>query len=160
MTADRTADPDPTPDPTADAAAADEKPQGTSHGPGRLLIAVYAVLAIGATVRSLYELATKFSAAPVSYSLSLFAAVVYVVITICLVRGTPRARAIAQAGMWIELVGVLVVGTLSIVNKELFTNPETGKAVSSVWYWYGRDYLFVPLVLPILGLRFIRRSQH
>jgi hypothetical protein len=133
---------------------------GTSHGPGRLLVAVYAVLAIGATVRSLYEVATKFSAAPVSYALSLTAAVIYVVITICLVRGTPRARAIAQTGMWIELVGVLVVGTLSIVRKDLFLNPETGKAVSSVWYWFGRDYLFIPLVLPILGLRFIRRSQH
>jgi hypothetical protein len=144
---------DPSPETTA-------QPEGTSHGPGRLLIAVYAVLAIGATVRSLYELATKFSAAPVSYSLSLFAAVVYVVITICLIRGTDRARAIAQIGMWIELVGVLVVGTLSIVNPDLFTNPETGKAVSSVWYWYGRDYLFVPLVLPVLGLVFIRRSKH
>ena len=146
---------EPTPQGTPETA-----PGGTSHGPGRLLVAVYAVLAIGATVRSLYEVATKFSAAPVSYTLSLTAAVIYVVITICLVRGTPRARSIAQAGMWIELVGVLVVGTLSIVNKDLFTNPETGKAVSSVWYWFGRDYLFVPLVLPILGLRFIRRSQH
>jgi len=152
-------------EPTHNAAEADSNvdaaaPEGTSHGPGRLLIAVYAVLAIGATVRSLYELATKFSAAPVSYSLSLFAAVVYVVITICLIRGTARAQRIAQAGMWIELVGVLVVGTLSIVNKELFVNPETGKAVSSVWYWYGRDYLFVPLVLPVLGLLFIRRQKH
>lgn len=151
-----TADPTPGADPTTETPAA----TGTSHGPGRLLIAVYAVLAIGATVRSLYELATKFSAAPVSYSLSLFAAVVYVVITICLVRDTPRARVVAQTGMWIELVGVLVVGTLSIINKDLFTNPETGKAVSSVWYWFGRDYLFVPLILPILGLRFIRSSKH
>jgi len=147
-------------EPAETAQPAEARPAGTSHGPGRLLIAVYAVLAIGATVRSLYELATKFSAAPVSYSLSLFAAVVYVVITICLIRGTPRAQQIAQAGMWIELVGVLVVGTLSIVNKDLFTNPETGKAVSSVWYWYGRDYLFVPLVLPVLGLLFIRRQKH
>jgi hypothetical protein len=152
-----------TPPPPADDSDATEPKAattGTSHGPGRLLVAVYAVLAIGATVRSLYEVATKFSAAPVSYALSLTAAVIYVVITVCLVRGTPRARAIAQTGMWIELVGVLVVGTLSIVRKDLFLNPETGKAVSSVWYWYGRDYLFIPLVLPILGLRFIRRSQH
>jgi hypothetical protein len=151
-----------TPPPPADDSDATEPqaaPTGTSHGPGRLLVAVYAVLAIGATVRSLYEVATKFSAAPVSYALSLTAAIIYVVITVCLVRGTPRARAIAQTGMWIELVGVLVVGTLSIVRKDLFLNPETGKAVSSVWYWYGRDYLFIPLVLPILGLRFIRRSQ-
>ena len=41
---------------------------------------------------------------PFLRTLSLFAAVVYVVITVCLIRGTPRARTIAQAGMWIELV--------------------------------------------------------
>mgnify|MGYP002146658072 CR=1 FL=1 len=43
-----------------------------------------------------------------------------------------------------ELVGVLVVGTWSVVDGGAF--PK-----SSVWFWYGRDYLFVPLVLA-LGL--------
>jgi hypothetical protein len=35
----------------------------------------------------------------------------------------------------------------------------TGKGVHSVWYWFGLDYLFVPLVLPVLGLNFLRRTR-
>ena len=140
-------------------AVAEQRP-ATRRGLGRLLIAIYAVLAVGATVRSLWELLTKFEIAPLSYLLSAVAAVVYCVITYCLLKGTPRLRKLAQGLMWFELVGVLVVGTLSVVAKDLFINPETGKAVSSVWYLYGRDYVWLPLILPIAGLWFIRRQAH
>ena len=77
-------------------------------------------------MRSLWELLTKFDVAPVSYLLSAVAAVVYCVITYCLLKGTEKARAVAQGLMWFELVGVVVVGTLSVVAKDLFINPETG----------------------------------
>jgi hypothetical protein len=131
----------------------------TKHGPGRVLVVVYAILAIAATARSLFELLTKFSQAPVPYLLSTFAAVVYCVITVALVKDTPGWRRIAFVGMVVELVGVLVVGTWSLVHPETFTNPQTGHGVHSVWYWYGLDYLFVPLVLPVLGLLFLRRTR-
>jgi hypothetical protein len=120
---------------------------------------VYAVLAVAATARSLFELATKFDQAPVPYLLSTVAAVLYCLITVALVRDTPRWRRVALVGMLIELAGVLVVGTWSLVHPETFTNPSTGKGVHSVWYWYGLDYLFVPLVLPILGLNYLRTSR-
>ena len=131
----------------------------TKHGPGRALIAVYAILAIGATARSRFELATKFDQAPVPYLLSTFAAVVYCVITVALVKDTPRWRRVALVGMLVELVGVLVVGTWSLVHPGTFQNTVTGKGVHSVWYWFGLDYLFIPLVLPILGLNFLRRTR-
>jgi hypothetical protein len=139
-----------------DASGADAS---TRHGAGRVLITVYAILAIGSTARAAYELLTKFSHAPLSYALSAFAAVVYCVITVALIRDTPRWRRVALVGMVVELVGVLVIGTWSVFDKAAFTNPETGKVVSSVWYWYGRDYLFIPLVLPVLGLRFLYRTR-
>ena len=145
-------------DPTSGAESTPKRPPAPVTAPAGLLVRCTPSSRSAPPSGASTSVATKFSAAPVSYSLSLIAAVIYVVITVCLVRDTPRACAVAQAGMWIELVGVLVVGTPSIVDKDLFTNPETGKAVSSVWYWFGRDYLFVPLVLPILGLRFIRSS--
>ena len=131
----------------------------TRHGPGRVLITVYAILAIGSTSRALFELATKFDQAPVPYLLSTFAAVVYCVITVALVKDTPGWRRVAFVGMVVELVGVLVVGTWSLVHPETFQNTVTGKGVHSVWYWFGLDYLFVPLVLPILGLNFLRRTR-
>src|SRR4029079_12185687 len=88
----------------------------TRRGAGRALITVYAILAIAATARSLYELATKFDQAPVPYLLSTFAAAVYCVITVALLRDTPTWRRVAFVGMVIELVGVLVVGTWSLVH--------------------------------------------
>ncbi len=145
--------PDAVPEGTAVPAAS------TRRGPGRALITVYAVLAIAATARSLFELVTKFGQAPVPYLLSSFAAVVYCVITVALVKDTPAWRRVAFAGMLVELVGVLVVGTWSLVHPETFQNAVTGRGVHSVWYWFGLDYLFVPLVLPVLGLNFLRRTR-
>jgi hypothetical protein len=150
--------PDPV-EPEAGAAAVDPAAPSTKHGPGRVLVVVYAILAIAATSRSLFELATKFSQAPIPYLLSTFAAVVYCVITVALVKDTPAWRRVAFVGMVVELVGVLIVGTWSFVHPATFTNPQTGHGVHSVWYWYGLDYLFVPLVLPVLGLLFLRRTR-
>jgi len=42
----------------------------TKHGAGRVLVVVYAVLAVASVSRAAYELLTKFSVAPVPYSLS------------------------------------------------------------------------------------------
>ena len=58
-----------------------------------------AILAIGATSRVLFELATKFSTAPLPYTLSAVAAVVYVLITVALVKDTPGWRRIATVAM-------------------------------------------------------------
>lgn len=146
-------------DGVAPGAEPDTRP-ATRRGLGRLLIAIYVVLAIGATVRSLWELLTKFELAPLSYLLSAVAAVVYVVITYCLIKGTPKARRVGRGLMWFELTGVLVVGTLSVVARDLFpVNPETGRTISSVWFLFGRDYIWLPLILPILGLWFLKHQD-
>lgn len=117
-------------------------------GIGRVLIAVYGVLALAATGRSFVQLATKFEQAPFAYTLSAVAAVVYIVATIALIRGQRTAR-LARVTIVFELVGVLVVGSLSLFARELFPHD-------TVWSVYGRGYLFIPLVLPVLGLWWLR----
>ncbi len=119
-------------------------------GVGRLLIAVYGVFALSATARALYQLATEFSQAPIAYSLSAISAVVYVFATLALARDSWRM--FAPAAVWFELVGVLVVGTLSFVIPQWFAHP-------SVWSGFGAGYGYVPLVLPILGLIWLRRNR-
>ncbi|PJJ61513.1 hypothetical protein [Compostimonas suwonensis] len=114
-------------------------------GVGRVLVVVYAILALAATGRSFYQIATKFGEAPVAYLLSALAAVVYIVATVALVsRGRVWYR-VAVTAIAFELLGVLVVGTLSIVDAALFPHD-------TVWSVYGRGYLFIPLALPVLGL--------
>jgi hypothetical protein len=118
-------------------------------GVGRVLIVVYAILALGATARSIYQIASKFEAAPLAYVLSAIAGVVYLLATIALIGRGPVWYRIAWATITFELVGVLVVGTLSLVHPELFQHP-------SVWSHFGRGYLFIPLVLPVLGMLWLR----
>ena len=114
-------------------------------GIGRVLVAVYGVLALAAVGRSFVQIATKFDEAPLAYALSALAAVVYVVATIALVRSGRGWYRIAWATLVFEFTGVLVIGTLSVVDPELFPHD-------TVWSWFGRGYLFIPLVLPVLGM--------
>ena len=121
---------------------------GTTGGPGRVLVAVYAVFALAAGARAAVQLSTRFAEAPVAYLLSALAAVVYVVATVALARG---GRRVALVAISVELVGVLVVGTLSLVDRAAFPDE-------TVWSAYGRGYLFIPLVLPVVGLLYLRRT--
>lgn len=124
-------------------------------GLGRVLVFFYGLLALAATGRSVTQILTKFDEAPVAYALSALAAVVYIVATVALVAParTPEAARrwyrIAFATIAFELVGVLVVGTLSLVDAQLFPHD-------SVWSVYGYGYVFIPLALPVLGLWWLR----
>jgi hypothetical protein len=119
-------------------------------GVGRLLIAVYGVFAISATARASFQLITKFEEAPLAYSLSALSAIVYVVATLAMAKESMRK--IASWAIWFELAGVLAVGTLSFLAPELFAHP-------SVWSGFGVGYGFIPLVLPVLGLLWLRRQR-
>lgn len=121
----------------------------TSQGPGRALVSVYGVLALAACARGGFQVTTKFHEAPLSYSLALFAGVVYVVATFALAT---NRRWLAWPAVLTEMAGVLVVGTLSFVAPGLF------RLHASVWSWFGVEYLLVPLVLPFLGVSWLRRS--
>ncbi|PPK64083.1 hypothetical protein V5P93_006353 [Actinokineospora auranticolor] len=123
----------------------------TRSGPGRLLIAVYAIFALAACARSGVQIAAHFGRAPLAYALSAVAAVVYVVATVCLARGSRTSRRVAVVSCAVELVGVLAVGTASVLAPSAF--PD-----ATVWSVFGKGYGFVPLVLPVLGLLWIRRT--
>lgn len=124
----------------------------TSSGPGRVLVAVYGIFALAACSRAAVQLATRFSEAPLAYLLSAFAGMVYVVATITLARGTRTSRRVATVAILTELVGVLTVGTVSLVDPTAFPR-------ATVWSTFGIGYGFVPLVLPVLGLLWLRRTR-
>ena len=121
-------------------------------GVGRVLIAVYAILALAATARSVYQIASKFDEAPVAYTLSAVAGVVYILATIALLKRGDTWYRIAWITIIFEFVGVLTVGVLSLVDPALFQHP-------SVWSMFGSGYVFIPLVLPILGMLWLYRRR-
>ena len=129
---------------------AEPKTDSTRSGPGRLLVAIYGLFALSASARAGVQIATKFSNAPVAYVLSAFAGVVYIIATVTLTSGSRRARQIALLSCSVEFIGVLGVGTWSLVDPASF--PD-----ATVWSGYGSGYGYVPLVLPVFGLLWLRR---
>jgi hypothetical protein len=125
-----------------------ESGPATTAGPGRVLVAVYGTFALASGARAAVQLSTRFDEAPVAYLLSALAAAVYVVATVALARG---ARRTAFVAITVELIGVLVVGTFSLADRAAFPDE-------TVWSAYGRGYLYIPLVLPVLGLLLLRRQ--
>jgi len=138
--------------PDAPDSPAATRPRSTSHGFGRVLVAVYGLFALSATARAVVQIATKFHVAPVAYLLSAFSGVVYIVATIALARDTPRARQVAGVAITVELVGVVAVGLASQLHPSWF--PD-----AAVWTGFGSGYGFVPLVLPVVGLWWLRHTR-
>lgn len=124
----------------------------TGTGPGRVVVAVYAVLALAATGRSVLQITQYLDRAPLAYVLSAVAAVIYVVATVALAKGGARGARVATAAILVEAVGVLTVGTLSYVLPDLFPDK-------TVWSHFGSGYGFLPLVLPFVGLWWVHRVR-
>lgn len=118
--------------------------QTKNKGLGRILVAVYGVFALSAFARSAYQISTEFSVAPVAFTLSALAAVIYIVATVALAMPGTKAWRVAFAAVIAEFVGVVVVSILSYASPELF--PK-----ASVWSHFGQGYGYVPFVLPIIG---------
>jgi hypothetical protein len=121
-------------------------------GLGRVLLFVYGVFALSASARAGVQIATHFSEAPLAYLLSALAGLVYIAATVGLAIGGTRGRRIALTSCSIELLGVLIVGTLSIADKVAFPDD-------TVWSGYGSGYGYVPLVLPFVGLWWLWRHR-
>lgn len=130
-------------------------------GAGRILVVVYGILAVAATGRSAYQIAARFSDAPVAFTLSAVSAVIYIVATIALIVPGRAWYRVAVATIGFELVGVLVVGTLSTFAPATLgmTGINPFGPDSTVWSVYGAGYVCIPLVLPVLGLWWLARHR-
>ncbi|MER6460065.1 hypothetical protein ACWC4D_28390 [Streptomyces sp. NPDC001288] len=129
----------------------EQGPKRLTSGPGTLLVWFYGVMVVGAVSRSVYQIATEFDRAPLAYSLSAVAGLVYAFITYTLVRGGETARRAAQVCCAAELAGVLIVGTWTLVDSSAF--PD-----ATVWSDYGMGYVFIPVLLPLSALYWLRKA--
>jgi hypothetical protein len=122
------------------------------RGPGRVLAAIYAIFALAAGARSTVQITTTFGDAPLAYSLSAVAAVVYLLLATTIARPGSRPRQLALASCLVELGGVVLVGAISYASPATFADQ-------TVWSGFGAGYGYVPLVLPLLGLGWLLKSR-
>lgn len=122
------------------------RPVTLPTGSGLALALLYGLFAIAAGARAAVQITREISDAPVAYGLSALAAAVYVIATVALLG---RAHRVALVAVGFELLGVLVVGSLSLLHPEYFPR-------ATVWSGFGAGYGWLPLLLPILGLAWLR----
>jgi len=128
----------------------------SSLGVGNLVIAIYAIFSLSATVRAAYQIYKKFDEAPISYCLSFVAGLIYIMATVALIK---RNYKLAKITISIELIGVVLVGCLSYLAPDLFPQASVWSHFGGGWGPELKDfgYYFIPLVLPIFGLWWLRR---
>ena len=136
---------------SASAPESERQPRAVASGPGRVLISVYGLFSLATCSRAGVQLVTQFHQAPVAYLLSAFSAVVYVAATVFMVRKGPLAHRLAVIACSIELIGVIGIGTFSVLTPQDFPH-------ATVWSGFGVGYGYVPLVLPMIGLLWLRRT--
>ncbi len=120
-----------------------------NSGPGVVLLVVYVIFAISAGARAVFQIAVQFQVAPLAYLLSAFSAAVYIVAAVAIGR---ERRRLALTAVWIELVGVVVIGLFTVIAPQDFAD-------ATVWSDFGVGYGFVPLILPVLGLIWLFRAR-
>lgn len=121
-------------------------------GPHQVLLALYALFTLAAGARAAVQLASDAGEAPVAYTLSALAAVTYALGWYAIREASAGNTGFASVMLWVELAGVVTVGTLSLAVPDWF--PD-----ASVWSEYGIGYGFVPAVLPVAGLLWLRRQR-
>src|SRR5699024_11688089 len=84
------------------------EPVGRTKGVGRIIVMVYAILALAASWRSGFQILTKFDHAPVALFLSALSGLIYIVATIALATPCRRGWHIAHAAVLFELICVIV----------------------------------------------------
>ena len=134
-------------------------PTPRNRGVGMLIITAYGIFAVSAFARAFYQITpfpqedkVQFADAPLALGLSAFAAAVYILATLALARTSAAAWRIALAAVLVEMAGVIGIGTWTLVQPSAFE-------VATVWGFFGRDYGFIPLILPFLGLFWLLRHR-
>jgi hypothetical protein len=130
----------------------DGAPEPPPTGPRRILIALYSVFALAAVSRGIVQLSTTFHTAPLAYVLSLCSGIIYLAAAIGLVSERTWSRRLAWGACGTELVGVLVIGTASLIDRAAFPHD-------TVWSRFGSGYGYFPVLLPVLGLMWLWYSR-
>lgn len=112
---------------------------------GQILAVSYPLLALSTGARGVYQLCCKPGVSDyLAPTLTTVAALCYLLATFGFVIRKPAAWRMAVGLLSFETAGVLLVGTLTVLEPTAIGH--------TAWSYFGKDYGFLPLLQPILGL--------
>lgn len=134
-------------------------PRLVGAGTLTVLVAVYAVLVMAAVGRSAFQIIDHFQKAPIAISISAVSALVYVLAMVALIAHRGAWYRVAWVTVSVEFAGVIIVGTITTFFPDAL-GRDSGNAfgdTSTVWTVFGQGYWFVPLVLPLAGMWWLKK---
>lgn len=112
---------------------------------GYIIAVSYPLLALSTGVRAVYQIFVRTDITnKLGPTLTALAAVIYVVAAIGFIVRKKWAWQLSVGALALEMIGVLIVGTLSFATPLLFEHTS--------WRYFGMDYGFFPVLQPIIGL--------
>lgn len=109
------------------------------------LCAAYAFMALAAGARAVVQIATEFDAAPLAFTLSAASAAVYLLAAVALCARAGAGGRSARPPARPVLLGVLAIGTWSLLDPALFPT-------ATVWSGFGSGYGCASPLALLLGL--------
>jgi hypothetical protein len=113
---------------------------------------------MAAVGRSAFQIIDHFAKAPVAISISGVSALVYVLAMVALIVHRGAWYRVAWVTVSIEFAGVVIVGAITTFFPDAL-GPDSGNAfgdTATVWTVFGQGYWFVPLVLPLAGMWWLK----
>jgi hypothetical protein len=92
------------------------------------------------------------SRSPLAFTLSAASAAIYLLAAVALRSDGRRWWTVGTAACTVELLGVLAIGTWSLLDPSRFP-------AATVWSGFGSGYGCFPLALPLLGLLYQRSRR-
>lgn len=114
---------------------------------GYILGISYPLLALSTGARGIYQWLFRDDLPKLAPALTIFSSLLYLIAAVGFFKRTRHAWRVSVTALSIETIGVLTVGTLSILAPDLLAH--------TAWSRFGMDYGFFPLIQPLLGLAWL-----
>ena len=126
--------------------------RGPSWGLGRIVMLIFWLFGLFTTIPAVIYLIRETQMPIGPRLVAVLAGVTYLLVALGITHNGKKMRIMAWAALVASLVGPFVMGLFELGIEQV-------SAVPSAWARFGAYYWYVPLVLPVIGLVWMWRSN-
>ncbi len=126
--------------------------RGPSWGLGRIVMLLFWIFGIFTTIPAIVYLIRETQVPIGPRIVAVLAGVTYLLVAVGITHNGKKMRLLAWSALIASLVGPFVMGLFELGMEQVSEVP-------SAWAQFGASYWYVPLLLPVIGLIWMWRSN-